>query len=51
MGGFLRNGRRVRDGKAERGQEGGARMEKKKDRHLPERKGRPFGEGGEANYS
>ena len=37
--------------KAERGQEGGARVGKTKGRHLPGRKGRPLGEGGEANYS
>lgn len=51
MGGFLRGVGRVREGKAERGQEGGARAGTTKGRHLPERKGRPFGEGGEADYS
>ena len=40
-----------REGKAGRGQEGGARAGMTKGRHLPERKSRPFGEGGEANYS
>ena len=51
MGGFLRGGRRVRGGKAERGQEGGTRAGTRKGRHLPGGKGRPLGEGGEANYS
>ena len=41
----------TREGKVERGQEGGARAGKTKGQHLPGRKGRPLGEGGEANYS
>lgn len=52
-GAFLRRGGEGagREGKAERGQEEGMRAETTKGRHLPGRKGRPFGEGGEANYS
>lgn len=51
MGGFLRRGERVWEGKAGRGQAGGAREGTTKGRHLPGGKGRPFGEGGEADYS
>lgn len=41
----------MRGGKAERGQEEGMRVGTTKGRHLPGGKGRPFGEGGKANYS
>ncbi len=51
MGVFLRGRGKERGGKAEQGQEGGARERTKKGQHLPGRKGRPFGEDGEANYS
>ena len=51
MGGFLRGGEEDagREGRAGAGgrDEGG----NDKGRHLPGGKGRPFGEGGEANYS
>ena len=41
-----------REGRAERGQRVGAKVGTTKGRHLPGGgKGRPWGEGGEANYS
>ena len=43
--------RRRREGKAGQDEEGEARAGTTKGRHLPGKKGRPFGEGGEANYS
>ena len=41
----------MREGKAEREQEGETREGTTKGRHLPGGKGRPLGEGGEGNYS
>ena len=48
---FLRRGEWGWEVKMGRGQERGARVGTTKGRHLPGGKGRPFGEGGEANYS
>lgn len=51
MGGFLRGGEEGAGREGRAGQEGGTRVGTTKGRHLPEEKGRPFGEGGRANYS